>query len=685
MTNRLANTSSPYLLQHADNPVDWYPWSEEALKTARRENKPIFLSIGYAACHWCHVMAHESFEDPQTAAIMNDKFINIKVDREERPDLDNLYMKAVVALTGQGGWPMSVFLTPDGRPFYGGTYYPPVRRYNMPSFKDVLIAVSESWEENPKQVHDTSQRISEHLQKTGLSLDNTSNAVQPKKLDSASMALAQAYDWRFGGWGSAPKFPQAMAIDFLISRATRGDCLAMDIATHALDAMSKGGMYDIVGGGFARYSVDDEWLVPHFEKMLYDNAQLARVYLHAFLLTGENRFRHTCEETLDFISREMTNSDGGFFSSMDADSEGVEGKYYVWTPEEIRKAAADENQAELFILAFGVSEEGNFEGSNVIQRKLEVEELSKRFSIASEEAETALEEMRLRLLEVRQERVRPGLDDKVLTSWNALMSIAFAEAGRYLGRKDFTDVAIRNIQFLLNNSVIDNKVYRSWRNGAASHNGFLEDYGALIWALITLYQEDPQSHWFQAAVELGQSMIDHFQDHNGGFYDTRDDHEELLVRPKELQDNATPSGNALAATALLQLSALTGRGDWRDLAEEALSGIQDAAARYPTAFGQWLYALDFAAGPVQEVAILGDLENSATIDLINTLWSAYRPRTIAAISTFPPLPGSAPLLEDRPLKNGLPTAYVCRNFVCRNPVNDPQLLLDQLENHRQSG
>jgi uncharacterized protein YyaL (SSP411 family) len=684
MTNRLAQTSSPYLLQHAKNPVDWYPWGQEALHKAHRENKPIFLSIGYAACHWCHVMAHESFEDPDTAAIMNERYVNIKVDREERPDLDSIFMKAVVALTGSGGWPMSVFLTPDGQPFYGGTYFPPLRRYNMPSFKEVLLAVSESWHQNPDQVRDTGQQISKHIQKSGLPLDQTAPNIQSGNLELASMALVQAYDWRFGGWGSAPKFPQAMATDFLISRAIRGDQLAQDVSLHALDAMAKGGLYDVIGGGFARYSTDDYWLVPHFEKMLYDNAQLSRLYLHGYLLTGEERNRHVCQDTLDFVAREMTHPQGGFYSSMDADSEGVEGKYYLWAYEEIKEALADEED-ELFIKAYGITSEGNFEGKNVLQRQLQTKVLAERFSLSPQEIESKLDQMRRRLLSVRSGRTTPGIDDKVLTSWNAIMAISFLEAGMYLNKSDYVEMAMRNIRFLLNNLAREDQVFHSWRDGQVSSHGFLEDYAALIWSLITLYQGDPQNHWYQTAVLFAQSMVDRFKDPAGGFFDTGNDHERLLMRPKELQDNAVPSGNALAATALLRLSALSGRGDWRDMAEKSLSGIQDPAVRYPTAFGQWLYAMDFAVGPVNEVAILGDLDNLNTQALSDAVWRQYRPRTIAAISPFPPGPNCPPLLENRPLKDGLSTAYVCHNFICDQPTTDPVVLMNQLEHLDHSG
>ncbi|NUM49280.1 MAG: thioredoxin domain-containing protein, partial [Anaerolineales bacterium] len=429
MPNRLAHENSPYLLQHQHNPVDWYPWGSEALERAKREDKPIFLSIGYAACHWCHVMEHESFIDPRTAALMNEHFINIKVDREERPDLDGIYMQAVVAMTGSGGWPMSVFLTPDGVPFYGGTYFPPARRYNMPAFTEVLAAIANTWENDRARALRSGEQLKTHLQQEMRPLP-TAVALSPETAQQAAMGLAQSYDWKNGGWGQAPKFPQPMTIDFLLNRATRGDKFALEIATHALDAMAKGGMYDVVGGGFARYSVDDRWLVPHFEKMLYDNAQLARVYLHAYLITKNAFYRRIVEETLDFVIRELTHPDGGIYSSLDADSEGEEGKFYIWTLEEIRDVLREE--ADFFIAAYHVTEGGNFEGHTVLQRALSDEELAEQFALPVEKVTPRLQAAHARLLKRRAGRIRPGTDDKVLTAWNGLMLLAFAEAGRYL-------------------------------------------------------------------------------------------------------------------------------------------------------------------------------------------------------------------------------------------------------------
>jgi uncharacterized protein YyaL (SSP411 family) len=670
MPNRLAHENSPYLLQHKNNPVDWYPWGKEALEKARTENKPIFLSIGYAACHWCHVMEHESFEDEGTAALMNNLFVNIKVDREQRPDLDNIYMKAVVAMTGQGGWPMSVFLTPEGEPFYGGTYFPPERRYNMPAFQEVLQAVADAWQQDRQGIGEQAGRLKEHIAREFSGFAGEGRSLDASVTDQAAMKLAQNYDWRHGGWGKAPKFPQPMAIEFMLQRSTRGDKMALDMAVHALRAMARGGMYDVVGGGFARYSVDDFWLVPHFEKMLYDNAQLACTYLQAWMLTKEPALRQVAEETLNFVARELAHPDGGFYSSLDADSEGEEGRFYVWSPSEIQ-AALPNDQAALVIAAYGVSEKGNFEGKNVLQRAVDDQALAEQFKIPIEAVPERLSAAHQLLLAERTGRVRPGTDDKVLTAWNGLMLRAFAEAGRYLKAPVYIDLAIRNGDFLLQNlRRPDGRLLRAWRDGQAAHLAYLEDYGGLILGLLALYQSDPDPRWFAAARQLADKMLALFSDPEGGFYDTGDDHEQLLVRPRDLQDNATPSGASLAVRALLALAAYSGDGAYRQAAESALTPIGRLLAQYPTAFANWLCAYDFALGPVDEVAILG----AETEGLTGVLWETYRPRQVAAISAFPPAGDAPELLLDRPLQDGRATAYVCRGFVCQQPVNTPEAL-----------
>jgi len=678
MSNRLIDENSPYLLQHANNPVEWYPWGDEALALARENNRPIFLSIGYAACHWCHVMAHESFEDPEIAALLNQHFVSIKVDREERPDIDSIYMSAIVAITGQGGWPLSVFLTPDGRPFYGGTYFPPQRRYQMPSFREVLLAVHRAWTTDRDKLVQSSQQITDHIRQSQYA-NNIDLEIKSETLEKAALALTQAYDWKFGGWGGAPKFPQSMAIDFLLRRASQGDQMGLDIARHALDAMARGGMYDVVGGGFARYSTDNQWRVPHFEKMLYDNALLSQVYLHGYLLTRDPKYLRVCEETLDFLIREMCHPEGGFFSSLDADSEGEEGKFYSWTPADIREVLSDPKDVELVLKAYDITEIGNFEGANVLQRALDDSALSNEFGIKETEVPHRLKQIHSKLLEAREKRIRPATDDKVLVSWNALTMIAFAEAGRYLRRPDYTGMAMRNANFILSALHPIDRLLRSWRAGSAQHNALLEDYSSMILALLSLYQSDPDVKWYIAAEQLANEMLEHFSDPQGGFFDTRDDHDDLLVRPKDIQDNALPCGNSMAAMALLQLFSYTDRGDLYDIAERMLRSIQELGSRYPTAFGNWLCAIDFALQPAQEVAILGDPTDPRTQALASVLWESFRPHTIAALSAYPIPPGAPPLFMDRKMMRGKPTAFVCHNLVCNLPVDTPEDLRTQLK------
>ena len=678
MSNQLESSNSPYLLQHKDNPVEWYPWGEEALNRAKAEDKPIFLSIGYAACHWCHVMAHESFEDAETAVLMNEHFINIKVDREERPDIDGIYMDAVVALTGSGGWPMSVFLTPDGEPFIGGTYFPPVPRHNLPSFQDLLKHVQRLWTEEREKIFDIGQQLLERIRSTSVSMQGE-KTLNNETLDQASMALAQSYDWNHGGWGRAPKFPQAMAIDYLLGRASQGDKMSLDIATHALQSMAAGGIYDVVGGGFARYSVDDRWLVPHFEKMLYDNALLSRAYLHAYLLTGDHSFRKVCESTLDFVARELRDERGGFYSSLDADSEGEEGKFYIWTIEEIEQIIVESRDLELLVSAYGIKAAGNFEGNSILQRVNSNSELAAQFKLTEQEVESRLEGLHKILLRARDGRVRPGTDDKALTSWNAMMLTVFAEAGRYLSRPEYTEIAKKNADFLLSNLYSEGRLLRSWRAGKAAHNAYLEDYAALILALLSLYQSDSQAGWFAKAEKLAGEMITHFIDQTGGFFDTRNDHEKLIIRPKEIQDNATPSGNALASLALLQLSSYSGNGEWHDLATQALGSMQKTAGQYPTAFAQWLAGISYALAEGREIALIGELASGDFLALQEELWKEWRPFDLAALSPFPAEAGSPVLLKDRPLLEGKASAYICQQFVCKRPINSSKEFADQLQ------
>lgn len=679
MPNHLLHENSPYLLQHASNPVDWYPWGEEALTKARTEDKPIFLSIGYSACHWCHVMAHESFEHPPTAALMNKYFVNIKVDREERPDVDGIYMQAVMALTGRGGWPMSVFLTPEGFPFFGGTYFPPVRRYNMPAFDEILEAVARLWKEDRAKLAKSGEEITKLLL-----AQTTHDPIRfhffEDVLAKAAQSLDKSYDWQYGGWGNAPKFPQPMIIEFLLRLSTRGDQKSKNIGMHALRAMAKGGMYDVIGGGFARYSTDDQWLVPHFEKMLYDNAQLALVYLHGWMVSGEARFREVCEDTLEFVMREMTHPQGGFYSSLDADSDGEEGKFYIWSYEDLQSVLQNAQELAFFCEAYHLPREGNFDGKIVLQRTKTDAELAEMFGESIDAINAHLHTIHKLLLVNRSERIRPTIDDKILVAWNALMMIAFAEAGRYLGRSGYLEVAQQNASFLLQNLFCEDRLLRTWRDGNAKHNAYLEDYAALILGLLAVYQSDGNPDWFQAARKLTKQMLDFFSDPEGGFYDTSLDHEKLLFRPKDVQDNATPSGSALAACALLLMGAYEGNNEWRRYAEAMLDQHAEMMERYPTAFAQWLQAGDFAIGPVFEIAIIGYTQDAAKDALYAELSNQYQPRQISAYSVYPPEQGSPALLKDRAPVNNQPTAYVCKEFACQMPVTTPKALRQQLDN-----
>jgi uncharacterized protein YyaL (SSP411 family) len=678
MTNRLANETSPYLLHHAENPVDWHPWGEEAFNLARETDKPIFLSVGYAACHWCHVMAHESFEDPETAAIMNEHYINIKVDREERPDVDSLYLDAVVAMTGHAGWPMSVFLTPEGNPFYGGTYFPPTPRYNIPSFCDVLRHIARMWRENRNNLLETGSRLAQHLAKT-LSLQPDHDTLDPASMDLAAENLLRSFDWNNGGWGGAPKFPQATSIDFLLRRHFRsGDRLALDMATRTLKQMAAGGIYDHLGGGFHRYAVDANWLVPHFEKMLYDNALLARMYLHAWQITGEEIYRKVTEETLGFLLREMRSPYGGFYSSLDADSEGEEGKYYVWTADEIREVFLNSSIAEVFITAYGVSEAGNFEGRTVLSRPTDDEAIAKQFKLSSEEIKGHLSEASALLNARREARIRPATDDKVLTAWNGLMLITLAEAARVLDRDDYLSAAQSLASFMLDHLFLDGRLMRSWRAGRAHYDAYLEDHAALGLGLLALYQTDFNAKWYRSAIERAEEILDHFVDPAGGFFDTRDDHVSLIARQKSVHDNPTPSGNTLACSLLLELGALTDEEKYYAPAESAIRAMEHRASTSPTAFAGWLTNIDFSLGPTLQLALLGPPGDKRMRELAQVANQSYLPRLVIAAGE----PGTqdAPfLLEDRDMVDGLPTAYLCQGFTCKLPTNSPQELVDQIE------
>jgi uncharacterized protein YyaL (SSP411 family) len=582
-------------------------------------------------------------------------------------------MNAVVAMTGQGGWPLSVFLSPDGKPFYGGTYFPPVPRHGLPSFRDILTNIMGSWLVDRAKIAKTSDKLLSHLDEQSR-LSSASYSIQKFSLDLAVDGLESAYDWMHGGWGAAPKFPQPMVIEFLLRQATRGNDRALRMATHTLEAMCKGGMYDVIGGGFHRYSTDLRWLIPHFEKMLYDNAQLALVYLHAYKLTGDKQFLRVCEATLDFIQRELTSANGGFYSSLDADSNDQEGVFYLWSVGEVENNLGDPEDFNLFSSAYTLNNRGNFEGRNVIQKITKDIELAEVFSMPVDQVPDRLAIINAQLLKVRLNRPRPTTDDKILVSWNALALQAFTEAGRYLKRADYLNVAARCARFLLTSLHPNDRLFRSWRAGQVKINAYLEDYAGLIVALLALYQSDSNLLWYRAADHLCTEMINNYKDPDGGFFDIRSDQQLLISRPKELQDTAIPSGNAMACTALLTLGLFSPRDDYTIMALRMLENIQDNAVHYPTGFAYWLNALDLALGPVKQVAILTNDDDIRLQALQDIIWERYRPRCISACSPVPPGTGAPALFDDRTTINDSPAAYVCEGFVCKLPTTTPEEL-----------
>jgi uncharacterized protein YyaL (SSP411 family) len=649
--------------------VDWHPWGEEALALARTEDKPIFLSVGYSACHWCHVMAHESFEDPETAALMNELFVNIKVDREERPDLDAIYMDAVQAMTGQGGWPMSVWLTPDGQPFHGGTYYPKEPRYGMPSFQQVIRAVAETYRTQRDRVDGQAQRLTAMLKRTASLTAIEGGELGVDLLLEALEQMRQYFDDEDGGFGTQPKFPQPMTLDFALSQYKRtGDLDALYMAELTLEKMAKGGIYDQLGGGFHRYSVDGYWLVPHFEKMLYDNAQLLRTYLHAWQATQRPLYARVLAETIDYVLREMTSPAGGFYSTQDADSEGHEGKFFVWTPAEI-EAILEPHTAAVFETYYGVSERGNFEGKNILSVVRPAENVAERFRVTVAEVEQALATGRFKLFQAREQRIKPGRDEKVLTEWNGLMIHALAECGIVLGRSDALQAAAKAADFILQHmSQEDGRLLRSYKDGRARLNAYLEDYAAFIRGLIALYEATFDLRWLGEATRLAQLMFDQFHDkENGGFFQTGIDHEALVARRKDVVDNAIPSGNSLAAEVLLRLAVLLDKDAYRREAGRILLMVKDAMVRQPTGFGRMLGALDAYLARSQEVALVGDPADAATQDLLGVVRSRYLPHTVVALKR-PDEESVLPLLQGRGLVDGRPAAYVCESYACKLPV-----------------
>jgi uncharacterized protein YyaL (SSP411 family) len=685
MPNRLAGETSPYLLQHAHNPVDWYPWGPEALAKAKVEDKPIFLSIGYAACHWCHVMERESFEDAATAADLNRDFVAIKVDREERPDLDQVYMGAVQALTGGGGWPMSVFLTPDGQPFYGGTYFPSEPHHGLPSFRQVLAGTARAWRDDRLEVVASGKRLVDALVAQNVA-GGAGPAPTSSLLDQAEDELQRRFDTLNGSWGGAPKFPQPMTLDFLVGRTASGQGHSAAMVRYTLDRMADGGIHDQLGGGFHRYATDPIWLVPHFEQMLYDNAQLARTYLRAWAtLPGRerpaiDRYREVAVGVLEYLLRELRRDDGTFAASQDADTDGVEGATFTWTADDVRAILGE--AFEEFAAVYGVRDAGNWEGRTILSRLQPA--VAEDGSIdAAREARLAA--ARARLLAVRAARPQPARDDKALAAWNGLAIGAFADAARLLADveaaaaaryREAATVAAEAILAGLRSA--DGRLGRSWKDGRASGEGVLDDYADLADGLLALYEATFDERWFRAARELADAIVAHFPDPAGGFFDTADDHETLVTRPKDPQDNATPAGGSMAARVLLRLAALTGESRYRTAAETALGTVTPYLARYPTGFANWLSAASLAVNAIVELAIVGDPREPATQALLAEARRGEPPNLVVAVSADPNA-SAVPLLRDRTRIDGRPTAYVCRDFACRLPVVDPAGLRQQLD------
>ena len=665
MSNRLTAETSPYLLQHAENPVDWHPWGPAALERATELDRPVLLSIGYSSCHWCHVMEHESFEDPETARFMNEHFVPVKVDREERPDVDSIYMEAVQGMTGHGGWPLTAFCDPEGVPFYGGTYFPPEPRHGMPSFRMVMEAVVESWAGQREKIRESAERIRTQL--AGVArIEPSTELLSDEIVGAAVEQLRSAADMHNGGFGGAPKFPPASALELLLTRGRT------DVVEVTLDAMAAGGINDQIGGGFARYSVDAVWLVPHFEKMLYDNALLARAYLHGYEATGHPRWRLTCERTLDWMLAEMRGDEGGFYSALDADSEGEEGRFYVWTPDEIRAvldaAGLGETAGEV-INHYGVTERGNFEGRNVLHLP----------AGAGAEPPPRLDEARRALYEARAQRVWPGLDDKRLLSWNALAIGALADAGAVLERNDYLDAARACAEFVWERMRDPGgRLLRTWKDGEAKLNAYLEDHAYLVEALLTLYEATFEVRWFDAARETADAMIDRFADpENGGFFTTSSDHEELIARRKDVDDHPIPSGNSSAALGLLRLAALTGEHEYDRHAVSVFRLFARVAAPHPQAVAHLLRAIDFHFATVREVALISPEAGDGLDPLAAAVRSAYRPHVVLAGGAE----GSErpELLRQRVAVEGRAAAYVCEGFACRAPVTGPAELVAALD------
>ncbi len=681
--NRLAQEKSPYLLQHADNPVDWYPWGAEAFEKARVEEKPIFLSIGYSTCHWCHVMAHESFENPQIAAIMNEHFVNIKVDREERPDVDSIYMTAVQAMTGQGGWPLSVFLTPDRQPFYGGTYFPPEDRWGRPGFSRLLESIADTWDRRQADAVQTAERLTEALRASSMASGSDAAVLDAAVLDQANHRFQQMFDTRWGGFGQAPKFPQPQSLAFLLRYAHRtGNAQALNMVRITLDRMAEGGMYDHLGGGFHRYSTDERWLVPHFEKMLYDQAGLVRAYAETYQVTGETHYARVVRETCDYVLRDLTDTSGGFLSAEDADSEGEEGTFYVWTPEQI-EGVLGAARASRFSEYYGVTLQGNFEHeTSILHVAQSLQDVAEAHGVSVETLGDELAGSRAELMAVREQRIRPHRDDKVLTAWNGLMIGAMSTAARILNEPRYLDAAQRAAAAVLTHLQRDGRLLRRYRDGEGAIPAYLDDYAFLIWGLHDLYEADFNPRWLAEASRLTDQMIELFWDEEQhGFFFSGHDGEALIVRTKELHDAAIPSGNSVAFLDLVRLGHLTGNTRWQQLAEQMQQTFGGQVQQLPVGYAQFLIGLDFAIGPLQEIVFAGSSDDENMRSMQAVLRQHFLPRALSAL--HPNTNGEAieelvPFLKAQTALDGHSTAYVCENYACQLPVTTPKALSEQL-------
>tara|TARA_B100001123_G_scaffold97718_1_gene112408 strand:- start:3221 stop:5299 length:2079 start_codon:yes stop_codon:yes gene_type:complete len=679
--NKLVNETSPYLLQHANNPVDWLPWGNEALELAKTQDLPILLSVGYSACHWCHVMERESFENPDIAKLMNDNFVCIKVDREERPDIDSIYMSAVQVMTGQGGWPMTVFLTPEAKPFYGGTYFPPEDRGGLPSFPKLLTSLSLAYREKKSEILEATEQLFKRIE--GISSGfGEGTELDVVILDKAQQKILEQFDHQNGGTGLQPKFPQPVTYEFLLRHYARfGNFQSLEIVEKTLTKMAQGGIHDQIGGGFHRYSTDTYWLVPHFEKMLYDNALLVQLYLHAYQITGDAYYREVVERTLGYVSREMTGPQGEFYSSQDADSEGVEGKFFVWRPEQIRQILGNQ-QGEIFNDYYGVTKEGNFEGMSILHVASNCRDIAQKYGTTEKYVNSSLEKSREILLEHRNHRIAPDLDDKVISSWNGMMLRSYAEAGAVFGHSEYLDKANQNAKFISDNLISDGRLLRTYRDGQSNLKAYLEDYAFVIDGFLSLHQATLDPKWIHQSMSLCESMMELFwDDESECFYDTGIDHEELFIRPKDYMDNAIPSGSSMASDVILRIAIITGDMSLRTKSEKIVRSFTELMTRFPAASGKWLSALDFILDTPKEIAIVGNVEEEGTVGLLAAVSKNYIPNKVVVGSSgysLEPNSISIPLLQNKCEIDGKPAAYVCENYVCMLPVTDPIELTNQL-------